>query len=72
MVMGSWEFLGGGFELLKKKVNDYVPLCSNNFRNSSNLTFYRIPRDENNFSFGVCWIKLVICDWQVFSKKNEC
>ena len=39
MVMGSWEFLGGGFELPKKKVNHYVPLCSNNFRNSPNLTF---------------------------------
>ena len=56
VVMGSWEFLGGGFELPKKK----VPLCSNNFRNSPNLTFYRIPRDENNFSVGVSWIKLVI------------
>ena len=38
----------------------YVPLCSNNFRNSPNLTFYRIPRDENNFSVGASWIKLVI------------
>ena len=28
-----------------KPVNCCVPLCTNNFRNSTNLCFYRIPKD---------------------------
>ena len=29
-----------------KPVNCCVPLCINNFRNSPNLSFYRIPKDS--------------------------
>ena len=32
---------------MPKHVSCCVPLCTNNFRNSFGLTFYRIPKDES-------------------------
>ena len=45
------------FGKMPKHANCCVPLCTNNFRNNSGLTFYRIPKEKSIRREYVCLIQ---------------